>query len=141
MLDINATCEDLGLKCLQLLSMQALSGCDTSYSYGKGKISALNTLLTRDFPGLAHVLSEVGITQADLMEAAAPFFSALCRPTSRDIHGVYLFHSFHEEEEITQDYGLTTNFCKLVAACAAAHLQVMLWKAADREAPPDESTA
>ena len=78
-LDINATCEDLGLKCLQLLGMYALSGCDMSYPYGKGKINALNTLLTGDFSGLAHVLGKVGITQADLMKAAAPFFSALYR--------------------------------------------------------------
>ena len=29
-LDINATCADLGQKCLQLLGMHALSGCDTT---------------------------------------------------------------------------------------------------------------
>ena len=35
-LNINATCADLGPKCLQLLGMHALSGCDTtSYPYGK----------------------------------------------------------------------------------------------------------
>ena len=46
---INATCVDIGPKCLQLLGMHTLSGCDTT-SYGKGKISALNTLLAQDFP-------------------------------------------------------------------------------------------
>ena len=49
----------------------------TSYPYGKGKISALNTLLAGDFPGLADVLGEVGTPLADLMEAAKPFFIAL----------------------------------------------------------------
>ena len=29
-LDINATCANLGPKCLQLLGMHALSGCDTT---------------------------------------------------------------------------------------------------------------
>ena len=50
-LDINSTCTDLGPKCLQLLGLHALSGCDTvSYPYSNGKISALNTLLTGGLP-------------------------------------------------------------------------------------------
>ena len=41
-LDINATCANLGPKCLQLLGMHALSGRDTtSYPFGKGKATAL----------------------------------------------------------------------------------------------------
>ena len=59
-LNINATCADLGPKCLQLLGMHALSGCNTtSYPYDKGKISALNTLLAQEFSGLADVLGKV----------------------------------------------------------------------------------
>ena len=82
-LDINATCVDLGKKCLQLLGVHALSGCDTVlYPYGKGKISALNTLLTGDFPGLAHELSEVEATHTDLMEAAQTYFCVLYRQPS-----------------------------------------------------------
>ncbi len=54
-LDINATCTDLGSKCLQLLGMHALSGCDTtSYPYVKGKISALNSkTLYGQLPGIS----------------------------------------------------------------------------------------
>ena len=66
-----------GKNCLQLLGVHALSACDTSYAYGKGKISALNTLLAGDFPGLVTTLGEVGTTPTDLMEAAKPFFLAL----------------------------------------------------------------
>ncbi|KAK3874903.1 hypothetical protein Pcinc_020220 [Petrolisthes cinctipes] len=77
-LDINATCDDLGPKYLQLFGMHALSGCDTtSYPYGKGRIGALKTLLAGNFPGLADVLGEVGATEADLLEAAKPFFLVL----------------------------------------------------------------
>ena len=44
-LDINATCAELGMQCLQLLGMHALTGCDTtSYPHGKGRVRALNTL-------------------------------------------------------------------------------------------------
>ena len=55
-LDTNATRFNLGPKSL-LLGTRALSGCDAvSYPYGKGNISTLNTLLTGNFPDLAHVL-------------------------------------------------------------------------------------
>ncbi len=85
----------LGPKCLQMLGMHALSGCDTtSYPYGQGKIRALSTLLSGDFSGLADVLGEVGTTQADLMEAAKPFFNALYRQrpgTSMESARFYLF--------------------------------------------------
>jgi len=56
-LDTNATCADLGSQCLQLLVMHDLSQCyTTSYLYRKGKINALNTLLTGDLPGMYTVL-------------------------------------------------------------------------------------
>ena len=49
--DINATCAELGPKCLQLLGMHYLTGSDTtSYRYGKGKVSAIKTLRAGDFP-------------------------------------------------------------------------------------------
>ena len=58
--DINATYLELGPKCLQLLGMHALSGCDTvSYPFNKGIISALSVLKVGDFPELSEVLGEV----------------------------------------------------------------------------------
>lgn len=75
MLDINATCNHLVNKSLQLLGMHALSGCDTtSYPHDKGKITALNTMLAGDFRGLDDVLGKVDISRADLMNAVKPFF-------------------------------------------------------------------
>ncbi|KAK3877224.1 hypothetical protein Pcinc_018024 [Petrolisthes cinctipes] len=56
-LDINATCLQLGTKCLQLLAMHAISGCDTvSYPFNKGKIRTLNVLKAGDIPGLFEVM-------------------------------------------------------------------------------------
>src|SRR6218665_1327694 len=44
-IDINATASKLGSKCHDLLTINALSGCDTtSYPFGKGKVSAVNLL-------------------------------------------------------------------------------------------------
>ena len=82
-LDINVTSAHLRPKCLQFLGMHALSGCDTtSYPYGEGKISALNTLLSGDFPGLADVLGEVGTPLASLMDGAKTFL-VLCMVSCR----------------------------------------------------------
>ena len=136
-LDIKATCADLGPKCLQLLGMHALSGCDTtSYPFGKGKISALNTLLAGDF--LADVLGEVGSTCSS--DGASKTLLCFSVPSaSGDIHGDCPLHPLHQEEEKPQTYGLTSNIHHLLKHVLRAHLQVMLWKAADHQAPPDES--
>ena len=78
LVDINATCTELGPKCLQLMGTHALSGCDTvSYPFNKGTISALNTLQTGDFPGLHQLLAEEDATRSDLIETAQRFFTAL----------------------------------------------------------------
>ena len=64
-LDIKATCNNLGQKCLHLPGMHALSGCDTtSYPHGKGKVTALNTMLSRNYQGLATV-GKVGTTHQE----------------------------------------------------------------------------
>ena len=44
-LDTNATCPDIGQKCLQLPGMLTLSHCGTtSFPYGKGNATARNIL-------------------------------------------------------------------------------------------------
>ena len=76
--DINATGTKLGHKCLQLMGMHVLSGCDSvSYPFNTGKISALNTLQTDDVPGLYQVLGEEDATHSDLIETGQRFFAAL----------------------------------------------------------------
>ena len=46
MIDINATATELVPKCMQLLAVHALTGYDTvNFPYGKGKSSAVSTLL------------------------------------------------------------------------------------------------
>ena len=139
--DINATCADLGPKCLELLGMHALSGCDTvSYPYGKGKISALNTLLAGDFPGFAHVLGEVGSTQTALMEVANAFFTALYRQPLGTSMESARFILFTKKKKTPKIMTLPPTSANLLQHVLRAHLQVMLWKAADQQAPPDESS-
>ena len=77
-LDINQTCTKLGSKCLQLLGMHALTGCDTtSFPFNKDNVSALGVLEAGDFPGLFHVLGEEDAMRWDLLGVGLSFFSAL----------------------------------------------------------------
>ena len=77
-LDINSTCANRGPKCLQLLGMHALSGCDTtSYPFGRGKTTALKTLLADDFHGLSDILEEVDATSEAAMAAGTTYITAL----------------------------------------------------------------
>ena len=63
-ININETCKKLGPKCLQLLGMHSLTGCDNvSYPFSKGKISALNILLSGNFPALDEILGEENATE------------------------------------------------------------------------------
>jgi hypothetical protein len=111
--------------------IRALSGCDTtSYPYGKGKIS------------VADVLDEVGSTPVDLREAAKHVFIDHCtvKPASGDIHGVCPLHTLYQEEDHSKTHDATSNVQKSVDVDALrAHLQVMLWKTAYQQGPPDES--
>ena len=69
-LNIKATCTDLGQKCLQLLDMHALSSCDTtSCLNGKAKLTALNTMVSGIYQGLATI-GDVGTTHTELIIAA-----------------------------------------------------------------------
>ena len=72
--DINQTCIKLGSKCLQLLGMHALTGCDTtSFPFNKGKVSALSVIGPGGFPGLFHVLGEEDAMRWDLLEVGLSF--------------------------------------------------------------------
>ena len=139
-LNINATCDKLGAKCLQLLGMHALSGCDTtSYPYAKGKIGALNTLLAGDFPGLVDLLGEVGTARTDLMEAAKTFFVALYGQQPGVSMESARFMMFTMKKKSPKIQALPPTSSNLLLHVLRSHLQVMLWKAADQQAPPDEA--
>ena len=73
-LDINTICADLGQKCLQILCMHALNVCDTtSYPYGKGNVTALNTMVSGIYQCLA-IIGDIDTTHTQLMNATMPSF-------------------------------------------------------------------
>ena len=137
-LDINATCLQLGSKSLQLLGMHALSGCDTvSYPFNKEKISALNVLKAGDFPGLSEVLGEEHATHASLMETGQHFFAALYGQPPGTSMSVTRYNIYARKKgKPTRIMALPPTEVNLLLHVRRAHLQMMLWKAADKQGPP-----
>ena len=125
-LDINATCTNLGPKCLQLLGMHALSGCDTtSYPFGKGKATALKTWLVGDCHGLANVLGEVGATTEDLIEAAGSYFIALYGQSPGTSLQSACFQLFASKKKSHKVMALPPTSSNLLHYVLRAHLQII----------------
>ena len=137
--DINATCEQLGHKCLQILGMHHLTGSDTtSYLYGKGKVSALKTLRAGDFPGLYSVLGERDATHAQLMEAGQTFFCALYGQQQGTSMNVARYQIYTKKSgKRIKIMSLPPTEHNLFLHILRAHLQTILAKSADQEAPPE----
>jgi hypothetical protein len=137
-LDVNATCLQLGSKCLEILGMHAITGCDTvSYPFSKGKIGALKTLKAGDFPGLDSVLGEQDVTSVDLMATGQQFFAAMyAQPPGTSVNVArYKIYS-RKKGKPMRIMALPPTENNLLLHMRRAHLQMMLWKAADQQGPP-----
>ena len=114
---------DLGPKCLQLLGMHALSGCDTTsylYSYmAKGRSVRYIPCLLKT----SHV-KWTRTTHTDL---------------AKFVHCIVSFQGHQWVsllQTLSQSDGPTSNLLQLALR---AYLQTTLWKAADHQGPPNES--
>ncbi len=137
--DINATCPQLGPKCLQLLGMHFITGSDaTSYLYGKGKVSALKTLRTGDFTALETALGELDATHAQLMEVGQSFICALYgqKQGTSMCEARYQLYS-RKSGKLLKLMALPPTEQNLFLHILRAHLQTILAKSADKQAPPD----
>ena len=136
-LDIHATEVKLGDKCGQLPGMHALSGCDTvSYPYGKGKKSALKVLMNNDIDGLQDVLGEPDISQGQLKAPAGAFFIALYGQKKTDSLNSARYKIYMSRKKPPPLKKLPPTDNNLQLNVLRAHLQMMLWKAADKRHPP-----
>ena len=117
--------------------MHALSGCDTvSYPYGKGKKSALKGLVKTDIDGLQDALEEPAISQGQLKATAGAFFMALYgqkKTDSLNTAGYKMYMSRKRPPPLKKRPPTDNNLQLYVLR---AHLQIMLWKAADKRHPP-----
>ena len=120
--------------------MHALSECDTtSYPFGKGKATALKTLLAGDYHGLAIVLGEVGAISEDLIEAAGSYFIALYGQSPGTSLQSARFQLFASKKKSLKVMALPPTSSNSWQHVLRAHLQIILWKAADQHSPPEES--
>ena len=137
-LDINQTCTKLGSKCLQLLGMHALTGCDTtSFPFNKGKVSALSVLEAGDFPGLFNVLGEEDAMRWDLLDVGLSFFCALFGQKPGTPMEDARYNLYTKTKARPRLRNLPPNSANLLLHVQRAHLQMTLWKAADKHSPPD----
>ena len=98
-LNINATCTDLGQKSLQLLGMHALSGCDTtSCLYGKARRTALNTMVSGIYKGLVTI-GDVGTTHRVDGCSNAFLCCIVLQSATKNSHEIYSLQYIHKDEE------------------------------------------
>ena len=96
-------------------------------------------VLDGDFPGLDDVLGEVGATHGDLLKTAATFVLALySQPAETSIESAS-FTLYTGNKNSPKVKALPATSPNLFLHVLRAHLQTMLWKAADQQSPPDES--
>ena len=137
-IDINGTCLLLGSKCLQLPGMHAISGCDTvSYPFNKGKISALNILKAGKFVALYEVLGEENATDAELMETGRRLFTAMYGQPEGTSMSLARYNLYTRKKgKPLRIMALPPTEANMLLHMKRVHLQVTLWKAADRQGPP-----
>ncbi len=83
-------------------------------------------------------MGEIDITSADLMKAVNPFITALYNQVPGTSMESARFKLFTKKKS-PKIMALPPTYANLLQHALRAHLQVMLWKAADQQAPPTES--
>lgn len=137
MLDINTTVSKLGEKCKGILAVHALSGCDAvSYCSGKGKVSAIKVLTQADLSELDSVLGEENATESDLIKHGTSFFCALYGQKKGTSMNTARYEIFCRRKNPPPLKSLPPTDSNLAFHIQRAHLQMKLWKAADKAAPP-----
>ena len=135
-LSINATAKNLGDHCCSILAMHALSGCDTtSYPVGKGKVSALKAMTI--VPGkLLHCIGEAEATDLQITKATRTFFLALYNQRNSVTLDAARYDIYRKRKRPPALKTLPPTERNMHLHGRRAHLQVLLWKAADQADPP-----
>ncbi len=136
-IDINASAIQLGPKSAQLLATHALTGCDTvSYLFGKGKLSAVAIMMKIDV-GL-ELIGERTSHMDEITTAGHRFIGRMYKDKQTHTSMNQLRHTMFMSKRDTPkiktlpptDYALNEHIKR-------AHLQTMIWKAADQREPPN----
>jgi len=133
-IDINASAENLGDNCKDLLGMHAVTGCDTvSYPFRRGKCAALSLLKNHDI-GL-HFLGDQSVNMADLIRVCRKFFCLLYGASASSMNTLR-YNIFTSHKSTPRIQALPPTDEAFVPHVLRAHLQVMIWKAGDTSVSP-----
>ena len=135
-LNINNTVINLGNKCQNILGVHALSGCDTvSYPFGKGKKSAFKILKNYELPNMDK-MGEVDATNDEIFAASKHFFLKLYgQENAKDLNQAR-YNIYKKRKNKANLKTLPPTDPNLRKHTLRGHLQVILWKSADKFEPP-----
>ena len=135
-IDINKSASNLGRSANRLLALHALTGCDsTSYPYRKGKVTALKQLKSDESKDL-ECFGEISTDKKDLIAAGRRFFCRLYGQKQTTTMNKLRYKLFAGKKSTPKVKTLPPTDEALEAHILRAHLQVMIWKSADRNHPP-----
>ena len=128
-IDINASTIQLDVQCRDLLAMHALSGSDTS---GKGKMTALKILPNVELQCIANLeSSSEEIVDADQKKYL--LYETKTKLTMAELR----YRIFCSKKDIPKMKSPPPTYGPLYQHILRAHLQVILWKSAEQNGPPD----
>lgn len=135
-IDINLTALTLGEHCLQLLPLHVATGCDTvSYPFGKGKLTAVN-LMKKSKLDLSAI-GEANTSEEQLLTAGCHLFCLLYGIDAPITMNELRYTIFTTKREKCSNLRLLPPTDEALSHhMQRAHLQAMLWKAADQSQPP-----
>ena len=136
-LNINSTVKSLGTRCKSILGAHALSGCDTvSYPFGKGKKSVLK-ILDMDECSYLEKIGDENATTKELLAASTQFFLLLYGQKDAPNLNQARYNIYKKKKTKPNLKMLPPTDLNLLQHTLRAHLQVLLWKAADKHEPPE----
>ena len=139
LININDTANSLGDKCLPLLAVHAITGCDTSsFLFGQGKAKALRELMKNDWTKIDEVFGEGSAAHGDLIHCGRSFLSALYGEPKTETMNELRFNIFMKRKSGPPNIKmLPPTDANVAFHIRRAHLQTLIWKAADKQHAPN----
>ena len=135
--DGKSTVMVLGDKCVQLLPMHAITGCDTvSYTFGKGKMSSLKVIMDSDHLEI-ELFGESNATISDVMCTGCRIVGRLYGATCDTTMNALRYKTCSTRLNVRRLKSLPQTDDSLALHLKRDHIQAMLWKASDRNLPPN----
>ena len=135
--DGKSTVMALGDKCVQLLPMHAITGCDTvSYTFGKGKVSSLKVIMDSDHLEI-ELFGESNATISDVMCTGCRIVGRLYGATCDTTMNALRYKICSTRLNVRRLKSLPQTDDSLALHLKRDHIQAMLWKAPDRNQPPN----